>query len=74
MNGPRNCHIKQSKAGRERKIQYDITYRWNLKYSTNERIYEIERIVDIENRLSLARRRRRGMEWELGLAEANYFI
>ena len=27
---------------RERQIPYDITYRWNLKYDTNEPIYETE--------------------------------
>ena len=26
----------------ERQIQYDITYMWNLKYGTNEPIYETE--------------------------------
>ena len=27
---------------RERQIPYDITYMWNLKYGTNEPIYETE--------------------------------
>ena len=27
---------------RERQIPYDITYMWNLKYDTNEPIYETE--------------------------------
>ena len=27
---------------RERQIPYDITYVWNLKYDTNELIYETE--------------------------------
>ena len=27
---------------RERQIPYDITYMWNLKYDTNELIYETE--------------------------------
>ena len=26
----------------KRQIPYDITYMWNLKYDTNERIYETE--------------------------------
>ena len=26
----------------QRKIPYDITYLWNVKYDTNEPIYEIE--------------------------------
>ena len=32
-----------SKPDRERQIAYDITYMWNLKYDTNEPIYETER-------------------------------
>ena len=31
-----------SKSERERQIIYDITYIWNLKYDTNELIYETE--------------------------------
>ena len=27
---------------RQRQIPYDITYMWNLKYNTNEHIYESE--------------------------------
>ena len=27
---------------RERQIPYDITYMWNLKYDTNELVYETE--------------------------------
>ena len=27
---------------KERQIPYDITYTWNLKYDTNETIYETE--------------------------------
>ena len=30
------------KSERERQIPYDITYMWNLKYDTNELIYETE--------------------------------
>ena len=42
MNGPRDYHIKWSKSERERQILYDITYMWNLKYNTNELIFETE--------------------------------
>ena len=31
-----------SQSERERQILYDITYMWNLKYDTNELIYETE--------------------------------
>ena len=39
MDGPRDYH-KQSKSGRESQIPYDSTYMWNLKYDTNEHLYE----------------------------------
>ena len=42
MDGPRDYHGKWSKSERERQIPYDITYMWNLKYDTNELIYETE--------------------------------
>ena len=31
MNGPRDDHTKWIKSERERQIQYDITYTWDLK-------------------------------------------
>ena len=36
----RDYHTKSEK---ERQIPYDSTYMWNLKYDTNEHIYETER-------------------------------
>ena len=42
MDGPTDYHTKRSKSDRERQIWYDITYMWNLKYDTNELIYETE--------------------------------
>ena len=42
MDGPRDYHTKWSKSERERQILYNITYMWNLKYDTNELIYETE--------------------------------
>ena len=41
MDGHRDYHTKWSKLERERQIPY-ITYVWNLKYDTNEYIYETE--------------------------------
>ena len=41
-DGPRDYYTKWSKSERERQIPYDITYMWNLKYDTNELIYETE--------------------------------
>ena len=40
MDVTRDFHTKQSKS--ERKIQYDITYMWNLKYGTSELIHKTE--------------------------------
>ena len=42
FNGLRDYHTKCSKSDRERQKPYDITYMWNLKYDTNELIYETE--------------------------------
>ena len=42
MNGPRDYHTKQSKSERGRQIPY-IAYMWNLKYDTNELIYQTEK-------------------------------
>ena len=33
----------RNKSERERQILYDITYTWNLKYDTNDLIYETDR-------------------------------
>ena len=42
LDGPRDYHTKWSKSERERLMPYDITYKWNLKYGTNEPIYKTE--------------------------------
>ena len=42
MDGPRDYLTKQSKSERKRKIPYNITYMWNLKYDTNELIHKRE--------------------------------
>ena len=53
MDGPRGYHSKQSKSERERQIPYDIIYVWNLKYDTNQHVYETKnRLTDIEKRLA----------------------
>ena len=39
MDATRDYHTNQNAKD---KIPYDITHMWNLKYSTNEPIYEIE--------------------------------
>ena len=74
IRGPRDYHTKRNKSERERHIPCDISYMWNLKYTTNEHIYKTE--MDIENRLGVAgevaeKGRKIG---RLGLAGANYYI
>ena len=49
MDGPRDCHTKWSKSGRERQISYDIIYMWNLKNATNDLIYKTETESQIQN-------------------------
>ena len=57
-------------------ILYDITYLWNLKYDTNEPIYETE--TDSQTQRTdwgcQEDRVRAGRIGSLGLAEANCFI
>ena len=40
-------------------MPYDITYMWNLKYDTNVLIYKTETDSDIENRLVVAKGKRK---------------
>ena len=47
--------ISEVKSKKERQLLYDITYMWNLKYDTNEPIYETNKIMDVENRLVVAK-------------------
>ena len=42
MDATRDYYPKWSKSERERQILHDITYMCNLKYDTNEPIYETE--------------------------------
>ena len=37
-----NLYSVELGSERERQIPYDITFMWNLKYDTNELIYETE--------------------------------
>ena len=69
MYGPRDYHTKWSKSERERQILYDITYMWNIKYDTDELIYETE------TDLWLPRGRRGGgrKDWEFGISRYKLF-
>ena len=42
MNGIRDSHTEWSKSERERQIPYDITYIWNIIYSTKEPFHRKE--------------------------------
>ena len=67
MGGPRDYHTKRSKSERERQVSYDIAYMWNLKYDTNQSIYETEPgAQSIENRFVVAKSvgGKRGLDWE----------
>ena len=55
MDTTRDSHTKSSKSEGERKIPYDITYMWNLKYGPNELIYRTETDSWTENRLVVAK-------------------
>ena len=41
-DGTRDSHTKWSQSKRERQISYDITYIWNVIYSTNESFHRKE--------------------------------
>ena len=49
-------------------MPYAIPYMWNLKYDTNQHIYEID--SQTENRLVIARREVVGLgkNWEFGIS------
>ena len=57
MDATRDYHTKWSKSERERQIQYDSTYMWDLKYDTNEHMQETE--TDVEIRPEVAKGEKR---------------
>ena len=63
VDGPRDYQTKRSKSERERQMPYDITYMWNLKYDTNELLWNRNRLTDIENRLVVAKGGVAGERW-----------
>ena len=53
---------------KEKTNTYDITYMWNLKYYTNEFIYETDSQTQRTNLwLPGGKRSGRGMDWEFGI-------
>ena len=81
MEGPRECRTKCNKSERERHMQHDTTYMWNLKYNTNHRIYEAKRDSQMQRKdlwLSVWQGRDGGV-WEgwirnSGLVDENLYI
>ena len=75
MDGPRDFHTKTE---REIQIPYAIIYTWNLKYDTNESIYETDQETqrtDVQlPRQGSGRGRGEGQIGSLGLADASWYI
>ena len=71
MDEPRDYHTKWRKSERERQIPYDITWMWNLKYDTNELVYETETDSQTERTglwLPKGRGSGGGMDWEFEIS------
>ena len=66
MDEPRDYETKWNMLKKERQITY-ITYMWNIKYDTNEPIYETE--TDTENRLVVAKGEWTGGRDGLGVSD-----
>ena len=62
----RDYHTKWNKSEKERQIQYDIAYMWNLKYDTNVLTYKTQTHRH-ENRLLFVKRESEGGNDGLGL-------
>ena len=54
MDETRGYHTKWGKSGKKRQKPYDITYMWNLKYDTNELLWNGNWLTDVENTLVVA--------------------
>ena len=73
MDEPRDDHTKSE---RERLISYDITYMWNLKYDTEECIYETQTDSQTQRTDLWLPKGEGGEGWlvSLELADVNYYI
>ena len=77
MDGPRDYHTKRSLSEKDRQIQYDITYIWNLKYDTNQHICETKQTHSYREQTCGCQGGggvEEGRNGSLGLAEANDYI
>ena len=75
MDATGDDHTKWSQSERERQIPYAISYMWNLKYDTNEAVYETDSRIKKTTQSCQGERKGNGegMDWESGLADANYY-
>ena len=64
MAGTRDYYSKLGKSEREKQTPYDITYMRNLKYNTNEVIYETD--TQTEYGLAVAKGVQKGWSGSLG--------
>ena len=55
MDRSRDYYAKGSNSDNKRQIPYDITYMWNLKYSTKELIYKTNRPTKAESTLLITK-------------------
>ena len=62
MDSTSDYYTKWSKSEKDKQTPYDVLYMWNLKYDTNELIYETERVTDIEQ-TGVAKGEGRGEGW-----------
>ena len=74
MDGKRDSHIKWSNSERERQVSYDITYIYNLIYSTNETFHRKESYGHGEQTCGCWGGGGSRVDWELGLIDANYCL
>ena len=64
-------------SDRDRLIPYDITYMWNLKYDTNELIYETETDSQTSRKdgwLPWGKRLGKGWSWRQGLVDVSFYM
>ena len=63
MDATGDDHTKWSQSERERQIPYAISYMWNLKYDTNEAVYETDsRIKKTDPKLPRREKRKWGRD------------
>ena len=77
LDGPRDYQTKWSKSEKDK--YHMILYMWNLKYNTKwTYLQNRNRLIDIDRHREQADLPRGwgwgGVDWGLGLADANYYV